>query len=188
MPYFTDAEQRQIIRDTYGNVVARGTQVADFIYTPQELAGLPRHAVELALGVGHPVRWAAVQPGETVLDVGCGAGIDSLLAARQVGPAGRVIALDMTPQMLERARRSAAEAGAGNIEVLEGLLEEIPLPEGSMDVVISNGVLNLSVRKGRALAEMYRVLKPGGRLSLADLALNDTLPEEVLKSPAAVAG
>jgi ubiquinone/menaquinone biosynthesis C-methylase UbiE len=144
--------------------------------------------VELALGVGHPVSHARLAPGETVLDLGCGAGIDMLLAAIAVGPEGRAIGLDMTPAMTERARRHAAELGLRNVEVLEGLQERIPLPDSSVDVVVSNGVLNLSLRKSRVLAETMRVLRPGGRVSIVDLVLDKALPEDVLKSPAALAG
>jgi len=162
--------------------------VASGLYAADELAGLPRGAVSLALGVGHPVRHARLRPGEMVLDVGCGAGIDTLLAARAVGPAGRVIGLDMTPAMVERTRRHAADAGLDNVEAREGLMEALPLADASVDVVVSNGVLNLSTRKSRALAEMLRVLRPGGRLALADLVVTQALPEEVLRSAPALAG
>ncbi len=121
------------------------------------------------------------------LDVGCGAGMDALLAARQVGAEGRVLALDMTPAMLERTRRHAAQARFTNVETREGLMEALPVAEASVDVVISNGVLNLSTRKSRALAEMHRVLRPGGRVCLADLVLDEDLPEEIVKNPTALA-
>ena len=116
----------------------------------------------MSLGVGHPVRHAGLRAGETVLDLGCGAGIDTLLAARAVGPTGHVIGLDMTPEMVERARRNAAAATRDNVEVRQGLIEEIPLPDASVDVVVSNGVLNLSTRKSRVLAESFRVLRQEG--------------------------
>jgi len=134
------------------------------------------------------VRHAALQPGEVVLDLGCGAGIDTLLAARSVGPAGRAIGLDMTPEMVERARRNAAASAFENVEIREGLIEALPLRDASVDVVISNGVLNLSTRKSRVLAEAFRVLRPGGRVAIADLVIDEKLPENVLKSPAALAG
>lgn len=188
MAYFSDAQARAIIRETYGRMEGSGTAVAAALYTAEELAELPAAAVELALGVGHPVRHAALRAGETVLDVGSGAGIDTLLAARAVGPAGRVIGVDMTPEMLERARANAAAMRVDHVEFREGLLEQLPLPDGSVDVVVSNGVLTLSTRQSRALAEMGRVLRPGGRLALADLVLSETLPEQVLRSPAAFAG
>jgi SAM-dependent methyltransferase len=188
MPYFREEEARSIIQDAYGRVRSDGAAVAEAFYAPEELTRLPRGAVELALGVGHPVRHAGLRPGEVVLDLGCGAGIDTLLAALAVGPQGRAIGLDMTPEMAERTRQHASLAGLVNVEVREGLIEEIPLPDATVDVVISNGVLNLSTRKSRALAETMRVLRPGGRVSLSDLVLTEALPEEVLKSPAALAG
>lgn len=186
MPYFTDTETRSLVQDAYGNAKAEGRSVAEALYTPEELNGLPEDAIALALGVGNPVRHAALRPGEVVLDVGCGAGIDTLLAARHVGTAGRVLALDMTLAMLERTRHHAALAGASNIELHEGLMEALPLADGSVDVVVSNGGLNLSTRKSRALAEMHRVLRPGGRLALADLVLSESLPEEIVKNPTAL--
>jgi ubiquinone/menaquinone biosynthesis C-methylase UbiE len=187
MPYFTDAETRALVQDTYGQAAANGRAVAAALYDVAELEGLPEDVVGLALGVGHPVRHAALRTGEVVLDIGCGAGIDSLLAARHVGAAGRVLALDMTPAMLERTRHHAALVGATNVEVHEGLMEALPFPDATVDVVVSNGVLNLSTRKSRALAEMHRVLRPGGRLALADLVLTDTLPEEIARNQTALA-
>ncbi|HET7292475.1 MAG TPA: methyltransferase domain-containing protein [Vicinamibacteria bacterium] len=188
MAYFSDDAARSIIREAYARVRSEAAAVAEAYYEPDELARLPRGAVELALGVGHPLRHALLQPGEAVLDLGCGAGIDTLLAALAVGPTGRVVGLDMTPEMVERARRHASEMGLANVQVLEGLIEKIPLPDASVDVVVSNGVLNLSTRKSRVLAEAFRVLRPGGRLAIADLVLDEALPEDVLKSPAALAG
>ena len=188
MAYFREEDARAIIRQAYGQLQADGAAVAESFYAPEELARIPWEAVELALGVGHPVRHASLRPDEVVLDLGCGAGIDTLLAAMAVGPGGRAIGLDMTPEMVERTRRQATAAGLAHVEVREGLMEEIPLPEASVDAVISNGVLNLSTRKSRVLAEIIRVLRPGGRVSLSDLVLTEALPEEVLKSPAALAG
>jgi SAM-dependent methyltransferase len=188
MSYFDDQEARSIIRDTYSTVRSNGTAVAEKFYAPDELTGIPADAVALALGVGHPVRHAALRTGESVLDLGCGAGIDTLLAAAAVGPSGRVVGLDMTPEMVARARQNCVASGFDHVEIRAGLIEEIPLPDGSMDVAISNGVLNLSTRKSRVLAETMRVLRPGGRVSITDLVLTEALPEDVLKSPAALAG
>jgi SAM-dependent methyltransferase len=188
MPYFNDREARSIIRDTYTQVRSDGSAVAEAFYAADELVALPDAAVALALGVGNPVRYAALGAGESVLDLGCGAGIDTLLAAAAVGPAGHVIGLDMTPEMVERARRNAAVAGFSHVGIQEGLIEELPLPDDSIDVVISNGVLNLSTRKSRVLAETLRVLRPAGRVVITDLVLTEALPEDVLKSPAALAG
>lgn len=187
MAYFTPEQARSIIQETYSQARSASTAVAELLYSPEELAGLPTESVELALGVDNPVRYVALSRGEVVLDLGCGAGIDTLIAARAVGPAGRVVALDMTPAMLERARRNAALMGLDHVEVREGLMEAIPLPDASVDVVVSNGVLNLSTRKSRVLAEMLRVLRPGGRIALADLVLTEALPEEVLRNPTALA-
>jgi arsenite methyltransferase len=188
MPYFRDDEARAIIRDTYGQVRSAATVVAEAFYGPDELSHLPLAAVELALGVGNPVRHAALTTGEVVLDLGCGAGIDTLLAAVAVGPGGHVTGLDMTPEMVERARRNASDLGVSNVDIVPGEIEGIPLSDSSVDVVISNGVLNLSTRKSRVLAETFRVLRPGGRAAITDLVLTEALPEDVLKSPAALAG
>jgi SAM-dependent methyltransferase len=188
MRYFSDADARTIIRETYARVQSDAADVAQALYAEHELAPLPPDAVRLALGVGHPVRHADLHPGETVLDLGSGAGIDSLLAALAVGQAGRVTGVDMTPEMLTRARKNAEALELENVEFREGLLEAIPVDDASVDVVITNGVLNLSTRHSRALAEVVRVLKPGGRVSIADLVITEALPEAVLKSPAALAG
>lgn len=150
---------------------------------------MPRSAVEGALGVGNHMRHAAIELGETVLDLGCGAGIDSILAARQTGPNGRVLALDFLPEMLARTAAAAAEAGLDNVEPLERDMEAIALPDASVDHVISNGVINLAPRKARVLAECARVLRPGGRLTVSDLTVDEEeLPPEVLTHPATWAG
>ncbi len=188
MSYFRDDEARTIIREAYGQVRCESTAVAEAFYSPGELATLPQEVVALALGVGHPIRRAVLQPGETVLDLGCGAGIDTLLAARAVGATGRAIGIDMTREMVARARANAEAAGLANVEILEGIIEALPLPDDLVDVAVSNGVLNLSTRKSRVLAETLRVLRPGGRVAIADLVLDEALPEDVLKSPAALAG
>lgn len=159
------------------------------MYGPDELDGVPDSAQQHALGVNNHLRFAEIQPGETVLDLGCGGGIDSIIAARATGPSGRVIALDFLPEMLERTAKAAAEAGLDNIEPLEGEMEAIPLPDRSVDHIVSNGVINLSPRKARVLAECARVLKPGGRLCVSDIAVEEgSLPPEVLTHPAAWAG
>ena len=188
MSYFRDEEARSIIRDFYGRLTSASGAVAEANYPPEDLATLPREAVTLALGVGYPLAHAALRPGETVLDLSCGASIDTLLSARAVGPTGQAIGIDMTPEMAARARANAAAAGLANVEIKEAMIETLPLPDASIDVVVSNGVLNLSTRKSRVLAETARVLRPGGRVAIADLVLTEALPEALLKSPAALAG
>jgi len=184
------SEIKEVVRKAYADIDAgAGRPAAQRLYTEAELGALPPSAVDWALGVGNPVRHAALQPGETVLDVGCGAGIDTILAARVVGPTGRAIGLDLLEEMCERARGHAREAGVAEwTEFVRGEMEDIPLPDASVDVVISNGVINLSPRKSRVLAEIRRVLRPGGRLSVADLTVNDELPTELQTNDAAWAG
>src|SRR5450759_14083 len=136
-------------------------------YSPDERAELPPEAVLASLGCGNPLAVADLQAGEVVLDLGSGGGIDVLLSARRVGPEGKAYGLDMTEEMLALARTNAATAGATNVEFLRGHIEEIPLPAGSVDVVISNCVINLSTDKPAVLAEMFRVLRPGGRIGIS---------------------
>lgn len=140
------------------------------------LDGLPSGAVESMAGTGNPFSLGELKPGEYVVDCGSGAGTDSLIAARMVGPGGKVVGVDMTPEMVAKAQQSAAEAGLTNIEFREGYLESLPVPDAWADVVISNGVLNLVPDKEKALSEMYRVLKLGGRLQIADIALQKPVP------------
>ena len=142
----------------------------------------------MALGVGNPVRHAGLHPGEDVVDLGSGGGIDCLLAAQAVGPLGSVVGVDFLGDMVTRATRAASEAGLSNVRFVEGLMEMGPLPDASVDVVISNGVVNLSPRKVRVLAEAFRVLRPGGRLAVVDLVLEHDLPAEIQTHPAAWAG
>jgi arsenite methyltransferase len=182
-------EIKEIVRHAYGAIASSTEAVACKLYSPEELALVPRSAVERALGVGNHLRFAEIGPGDTLLDLGCGAGIDSILAAHRTGPSGRVIALDFLHEMLERTAEAAAEAGLDNVEVLEGEIEAIPLADASVDHVISNGVINLAPRKRRVLAECARVLVPGGKLSVSDLTVGDEeLPPEILTHPATWAG
>ena len=185
---WTAEEAARLVRESYGSVVPQGLGVAQSLYAPDEIVGLPESVTKYALGLGNPIRYADLQPGEVVLDVGSGAGIDTFLAARKVAPTGRVIGLDMTPEMLERARANQKALGLTNVEFREGVMENIPLPEASVDVVISNGVINLSTEKGQTFRELYRVLKPGGRLVFSDSVVNGQLPRAVLDSEAAFAG
>jgi arsenite methyltransferase len=183
------SEIRALVRAAYGSIDGTSRAVAEKLYSAEELTGLPALVVDHALGVANPVRHARIERGDTVLDLGCGFGIDSILAARRTGPGGRVLALDFLPEMLQRTASAAAEAGVGNVETIEGEMEAIPLEGSSVDVVISNGVVNLSPRKARALAECARVLRPGGQLCVADVTVEDEeLPPEVLTHPAAWAG
>jgi SAM-dependent methyltransferase/TusA-related sulfurtransferase len=183
------AEVKEMVRDAYRAVGSGAGSVAARLYSREELAKVPRSAADRALGVGNHLRHADIEPGSIVLDVGCGAGIDTIIAACMAGPVGRVIGLDFLPEMLSRTEAAAAEAGLTNVETLQGEMEAIPLPDASVDHVISNGVINLSPRKSRALAEIARVLRPGGELCMSDLTMQDEeLPPEVLTHPAAWAG
>jgi SAM-dependent methyltransferase len=183
------AEIKQIVRSAYAAVEDSSEIVAQKLYSPEELAQVPQGAIEGALGVGNHLRHAEIDAGETLLDLGCGAGIDTILAAHRSGPTGRVIALDFLPEMLERTKTAAAEAGLANVEPLEGDIEAIPLADDSVDHVISNGVINLAPRKARVLAECARVLRPGGKLTVADLTVaEEELPTEILAHPATWAG
>ena len=143
------------------------------LYAPGETAGLPEEAVLASLGCGNPLAVADLHPGERVLDLGSGGGIDVLLSARRVGPTGYAYGLDMTQEMLDLAETNKVKAGATNVEFLRGQIEEIPLPDASIDVVISNCVINLSTDKPAVLAEMFRVLVPGGRVGVSDVVAED---------------
>jgi len=151
-------------------------------YQEEWLTGIPEAAIASLAGTGNPFSLGPLEPGEQVVDVGCGAGIDTLIASKMVGAEGRVIGVDMTPAMLEKARRSAAEMGALNVEFREGLAESLPVAEGSADVVISNGVLNLFPDKLAGLGEMARVLRPGGRLQIGDIIVQRTVGEQAKRN------
>jgi arsenite methyltransferase len=156
---------------------------ADFLgYGADELAALPSESAASFAGVANPHLIAPIVRGETVLDIGCGAGMDLLLAARRVGPSGRAIGIDMTETMRDRASASAVAAGLTNVEVHRADAAALPLPDASVDVVISNGVLNLVPEKDKAFAEIRRVLRPGGRLQLADIVLDAELGEDVRRN------
>ncbi|HEX9247838.1 MAG TPA: methyltransferase domain-containing protein [bacterium] len=187
--HWSDEEAARIVRETYGAVVPDDTSsVAESLYDASELAGLPSPVIAMALGLGNPVRVADLRKGETVLDLGSGGGIDTLLAARRVGPQGRAVGLDMTASMIVKARTLAALSAFNNVEFVEGRMEAVPLPDSSVDVAISNGVINLVTSKGKLFREIIRVLRPGGRLVFADSVVDGCLPKEVLENEAAYAG
>jgi SAM-dependent methyltransferase len=180
----SESDLREQVRRRYANSalgVADGCcdtsceDVTGGLYSAAELSSLPDQAAAASLGCGNPTAVAELAEGETVLDLGSGGGIDVLLSARRVGPTGFAYGLDMTDEMLEMARRNVEEAGVSNVEFVKGFIEDIPLPEGSIDVVISNCVINLSVDKDAVFAEMFRVLRNGGRIGVTDIVADDSL-------------
>ena len=197
---------RTVVREKYGEIAkgsstcgcgpsccgggegAAGVKIAEHIgYTAQDLAEIPSGA-NLGLGCGNPLAHASVKAGDVVLDLGSGAGMDAFLAAREVGSAGRVIGVDMTPEMVERARENARRAGIANVEFRLGEIERLPVADASVDVIISNCVINLSPDKAAVFAEAFRVLKPGGRMVVSDLVLLRPLPDDVRHSVEAYVG
>lgn len=158
------------------------------MYETPDVADLPGEVTGLALGCGDPVTLASLKPGQTVLDLGSGGGIDCFLAARQVGPEGKVIGVDMTADMLDRARANQARLGVQNVEFRLGEIEHLPVPDATVDVIISNCVINLSVDKPQVFREAFRVLKPGGRLAVSDMVTEGPLPDEIKKNLSAWAG
>ena len=177
----------KVVREKYGSTARSGLSgnndgvraIAEaFGYSPEELTAIPAEA-NMGLSCGNPTAFASLKPGEVVLDLGCGGGLDVFLAAQKVGPTGKAIGLDMTPEMIALSRRNAAKSGVTNAEFHLGTIDNIPLPDASVDVVISNCVINLATDKRAVFREIARVLKSGGRLAVSDIALKKPLPPEI---------
>lgn len=186
----------ELVKEKYGDTAKSGLSsqqdgvraVAQaFGYSAEELASIPAEA-NMGLSCGNPLATAHLREGEVVVDLGSGGGLDVFLAARQVGASGKAIGIDMTSQMLELARANAVKGGYQNVEFLEGQIDDLPLSDGVADIVISNCVVNLAPDKNKVFREVYRVLKPGGRVAISDIALKQELPSEVAQSAAALVG
>jgi arsenite methyltransferase len=180
--HYADVARRVASEGCCGDASCEEEAFGPALYSADELADVPAAASAASLGCGNPIMVADLTAGEVVLDLGAGGGIDVLLSARRVGPAGKAYGLDMTEEMLELARRNALDAGVDNVEFLDGYIEAIPLPDESVDVVISNCVINLSADKRRVFAEVHRVLRTGGRVAISDVVADDRLSDaEILR-------